>query len=97
MLITCLLVSPILPFTCSSEIRKSFLPRKFHDIWYFSLCVFATLLPCLLLKLILLSIIIALTLQESELLYEVEVAGPPLCVALNGSDGGTLGVSAVFF
>ena len=29
-----------------------------------------------------------LFLQDSELLYEVEVAGPPLCVALNGPDGG---------
>ena len=29
--------------------------------------------------------------QGSELLYEVEVAGPPLCVALNGPDGGEWG------
>ena len=26
--------------------------------------------------------------QDSELVYEVEVAGPPLCLALYGGDGG---------
>ena len=28
------------------------------------------------------------TMQDSELLYEVEVAGPPLCITMNGQDGG---------
>lgn len=28
------------------------------------------------------------TMQDSELLYEVEVAGPPLCITMNGPDGG---------
>ena len=30
--------------------------------------------------------------QDSELLYEIEVAGPPLCVTRNGQDGGALSV-----
>ena len=32
----------------------------------------------------------AFLIQSSELLYELEVAGPPMCVALNGSDGGII-------
>lgn len=35
-------------------------------------------------------------LRSSELLYEVEVAGPPLCVALNGSDGGEDGKELLY-
>jgi len=31
-----------------------------------------------------------LELQDSELVYEVEVAGPPLCILRNGIDGGKL-------